>query len=194
MGTSVPIQQSSDQQRPTYLITEDTAAAPQGASLGWLLQLDGDDHRNAFLNSPWAKAVLPINPGRERDAMLYMQRAEVAGSDGLDQPYPYDAASYPPDYEGLTIQQVLLKIADRIVAEYKTSLVPVKVDPPAGLNSQTALPAEIVFAHGYDPLEGGIAFGSGAFKPFSEWIEVLPTDQVVATEYNLESNPGGAID
>jgi hypothetical protein len=49
-----------------------------------------------------------------------------------------------------------------------------------------ALPTETVFAHGFDPLEGGIAFWNGAFKVFSEWMEVLPTDQVVATEYNLK--------
>ena len=67
----------------------------KSASLGWLQQLD-DDHGNAFIKSLWVKAVLPINPGRERDAMLYMQRAAVAGSDGIDRPCPYDATSDRP--------------------------------------------------------------------------------------------------
>src|SRR5262249_11261430 len=48
--------------RDNYLITEDSTPARAGASLGWLLQLDGDNHRNAFLNSPWVKAVVPIRP------------------------------------------------------------------------------------------------------------------------------------
>jgi hypothetical protein len=34
----------------------------------------------------------------------------------------------------------------------------------------------MVFAHGFDPLEGDIAFGSEAFKIFSQWIEILPTN------------------
>ncbi len=171
--------------RPYYLITEETTPAPQGASLGWLIQLDGDTHRNAFLNSPWVKAVLPIRPGRERDAIAFLQRPEVAGTDGLTEAYPFDAASDPADYAGLTIKQVLFKIADKIADEYKASLTPVKVDL-ADVNSKLALPTETVFAHGFDPLEGGIAFGPDAFKVFSQWIEVLPTDQVVATEYSLK--------
>jgi hypothetical protein len=172
--------------RPYYLITEETTPAPMGASLGWLIQLDGDVHRNAFLNSPWVKAVLPIRPGREREAIAWLQRPEVAGTDGLDQPYPYDAAQDPPDYAGLKIRDVLLKIADKIAQEYQASLVPVPIDP-AGVNPQVALPTETVFSHGFDPLEGGIKFGSNAFEVFSQWIEILPTDQVVATEYKLTS-------
>jgi hypothetical protein len=171
--------------RPYYLITEETAPAPQGASLGWLIQLDGDVHRNAFLNSPWVKAVLPIRPGRERDAIAWLRRPEVADTDGLSEPYPYDAAQDPPDYKGLTIEQVLLKIADKITQEYQASLTPVPVDP-AGVNPAMALPTETVFAHGFDPLEGGIKFGSEPFAVFSQWIEILPTDQVVATEYSLK--------
>jgi hypothetical protein len=171
--------------RPYYLITEETTPAPLGSSLGWLIQLDGDVHRNAFLNSPWVKAVLPIRPGRERDAISFLQRPEVAATDGLDEDYPFDAANDPAAYKGLTIKEVLFKIADKIADEYKASLTPVKVDP-TDVNSKLALPTETVFAHGFDPLEGGIAFGADAFKVFSQWIEVLPTDQVVATEYSLK--------
>ncbi|GAA2359326.1 hypothetical protein [Dactylosporangium salmoneum] len=166
--------------RPYYLITEETAPAPQGASLGWLIQLDGDVHRNAFLNSPWVKAVLPIRPGREREAMAWLRRPEVAGSDGLDEPYPFDAAQDPPEYRGQTIGQVLLLIADKIRAEHEASLTPV----PA-LNNELTLPTETVFSKGFDPLEGGIKFGAAPFAVFSQWMEILPTDQVVATEYQI---------
>jgi hypothetical protein len=79
---------------------------------------------------------------------------------------------------------VLLKIADSIAKEYEASMIPVPVDP-AKISPQMALPTETVFTHGFDPLEGGIKFGADAFTVFSQWIEVLPTDQVVATEYKL---------
>lgn len=78
-----------------YLFTDESEPAPLGASLGWFLQLDGDANRNAFLNSPWVKAVLPIRAGRERDAMTYLGRPEVAGTDGLDEPYPFDPTQDP---------------------------------------------------------------------------------------------------
>ncbi|MER7274039.1 hypothetical protein ABT369_06275 [Dactylosporangium sp. NPDC000244] len=170
--------------RPYYLITEETAPAPQGASLGWLIQLDGDVHRNAFLNSPWVKAVLPIRPGREREAMAWLRRPEVAGSDGLDEPYPFDATQDPPEYRGQSIGQVLLLIADRIRAEHEASLTPVPADP-GRVGSALTLPTETVFSKGFDPLEGGIKFGAAPFAVFSQWMEILPTDQVVATEYTV---------
>jgi hypothetical protein len=170
--------------RPHYLITEETAPAPQGASLGWLIQLDGDTHRNAFLNSPWVKAVLPIRPGLESEAISFLQRPEVAGTDGLDEPYPMGPKD-PESYAGLTIKQVLLKVAKEIAAEYEKEKSPVPTGSPLS-GSKSALPTETVFAHGYDPLEGGIEFGKKDFQVFSEWMEVLPTDQVVATEYSLK--------
>jgi hypothetical protein len=73
--------------RDNYYITEDSAPAKLGSSLGWLLQLDGDNLRNAFLNSPWVKAVIPIRMGKERDAINWLQQAHVEGSDGLDADY-----------------------------------------------------------------------------------------------------------
>ena len=166
--------------RPYYLITEETTPAPMGASLGWLIQLDGDKHRNAFLNSPWVKAVLPIRPGREREAMAFLQRPEAADTEGLDEPYPYDPHSDPESYKGKTVKGVLLQVADKIAAEYKKELTPVRVNS-TDVNSKMALPAETVFAHGYDPMEVGVAFGrkDADFEVFSEWTEVLLTHQVV---------------
>ena len=52
--------------RDNYFITEDSEPARLGSSLGWLMQLDGDNMRNAFLNAPWVKAVIPIRPGERR--------------------------------------------------------------------------------------------------------------------------------
>jgi len=47
------------------------------------------------------------------------------------------------------------------------------------------LPTEKVFEHGFDPLAGGVALGAEAFEVFSQWTEVLPTDQVAATPYKV---------
>ena len=168
-----------------YLFTDESDPAPLGASLGWFLQLDADANRNAFLNSPWVKAVLPMRPGRERDAMTFLGRPEVAGVDGLDEPYPFDAALDPADYQGKSLREVLLLIAAQIAAEQEESLTPVPVHP-GDPNSDLALPTETVFAHGFDPLAGGISFGKEPFKVFSQWTEILPTEQVVATEYRLK--------
>ena len=171
--------------RARYLITEETAPAPFGSSLGWLIQLDGDAQRNAFLNSPWVKAVLPIRPGYEREAIAFLQRPEVAGKDGLDQDYEYHDGD-PPEWKGLSIKEVLLLIADKIRHQYeKVEMKPTPLDPGMA-ESKMALPTETVFAKGFDPLEGGIAFDKGAFQVFSQWTEVLPTDQIVATEYSLK--------
>lgn len=170
-----------------YLFTDESEPAPLGASLGWFLQLDGDANRNAFLNSPWVKAVLPIRPGREKDAMTFLSRPEVAGTDGLDEPYPFNAAEDPPEYQGKSLRDVLLMIAAKIAEEQEKSMTPIPVRPGEP-NSDLALPTEIVFAHGFDPLAGGISFGKEPFKVFSQWTEILPTEQVVATEYRL-TNP-----
>ncbi len=70
-----------------YYITEESVPAKLGSSLGWLLQLDGDNLRNAFLNAPWVKAVIPIRPGKERAAINWLQRVHVEGTDGLDDLY-----------------------------------------------------------------------------------------------------------
>jgi hypothetical protein len=179
MGTSF---QSILGHRPYYLITEETTPAPLGSSLGWLIQLDGDKHQNAFLNSPWVKAVLPIRPGREKEAITFLQRPEAADVDGLDEPYPFDDSTNTPEYKGVKIKDVLVLVTNKIAKEYQDSLKPVPLDPGIA-NSKMALPTETVFAQGFNPLEGGIDFGNGAFKVFSEWLEILPTDQVVAREY-----------
>ena len=61
-------------ERPAYEITAESDPAPLGSSLGWLIQLDGDDRRNEFLNSPWIRVCLPIRPTQERDAIAWLAR------------------------------------------------------------------------------------------------------------------------
>jgi hypothetical protein len=63
-------------------ITSDSTPAKLGSSLGWLLQIDGDDLRNMFLNSPWVKAVIPIRPGKEKAALSWLKHVEGMGTIG----------------------------------------------------------------------------------------------------------------
>ena len=53
------------EKRPTTLADHlGPVPARLGGVLGWLLQLDGDNPRDAFLNAPWVKTVIPIQPRR----------------------------------------------------------------------------------------------------------------------------------
>jgi hypothetical protein len=70
-----------------YYITEDSYPAKLGSFLGWLLQLDGDDLRNAFLNAPWVKAVLPIRPGKEKAALSWLKHVDGMGTIGANDLY-----------------------------------------------------------------------------------------------------------
>jgi hypothetical protein len=144
--------------RDHYLVTEESAPAPLGASLGWLLQLDGDAHRNAFLNTPWVKAVVPIRRGREHAAIAWLKRAHVEGDDGLRE-----------RIRGMsvTVEQALRNLADEIAA-----------DESAALDARAE---DRVFENGFDPLADGTRVEP--FPVFDSWVEVLPTDQIVAVEY-----------
>ncbi len=76
-------QRAGDSWRRAYEITDESQAAPMGASLGWELQLDGDSRRNEFLNSPWVRACLPIRVGQEREALAWLTR-HADGDLGFD--------------------------------------------------------------------------------------------------------------
>jgi hypothetical protein len=151
--------------RPNYMITEESEPARMGTSLGWLLQLDGDPHRNAFLNSPWVKAVIPIRPGKERAALRWLKQAHVEGTSGLDADY----GGSEDNLQGKSIEEALLTLADTVSG--------------LGKDIDNVLATETVFEHGFDPLEEGFRATGEPFEIFDQWIEVLPTDQVVAVEY-----------
>ncbi|MFX1369646.1 MAG: hypothetical protein ACFFAY_13705 [Promethearchaeota archaeon] len=74
---------STNFQRPAYEITAESETAPLGSSLGWLIQLDGDNRRNEFLNSPWLRICLPMRPGRERETIQWLAK-HVEGEVGYD--------------------------------------------------------------------------------------------------------------
>jgi hypothetical protein len=80
-GTIIPSENTIDwgggkeMGRDNYYITEDSSPSKFGSSLGGLLQLDGDNLRNAILNAPWVKAVIPIRPGKEHAAINWLSVA-----------------------------------------------------------------------------------------------------------------------
>ncbi|MBV9326407.1 MAG: hypothetical protein JO352_21795 [Chloroflexi bacterium] len=195
-----------------YYITEDSTPAKMGSSLGWLIQLDGDTFRNAFLNAPWVKAVIPLRVGHEWKALDWLSGAQLEGSDGLNALYQEtfsgekatmlaDLKAYTnwPDaamsarYAGLTpaeltildcIRYLIVKIQEKQLAAQ--TKIPDPADP-----TLSYLPTDKVFEHGFDPLVGGfVAEAMAPFEIFDQWIEVLPTDQIVPVEVAYDPKTG----
>jgi hypothetical protein len=195
---------SDSRPRPdNYLITEKSEPAAFGSSLGWLLQLDGDNLRNAFLNAPWVKAIIPIRPGKEAAAAMWLQNVNVEGADGLADNY------HAPDEElaqirtglGLaagahvTIQDAIRHLCAEVAAKHRESLK-VKKYPKTEINDDnkvSATPIEKVYEHGFYPLQGGFRVDPNDpdpdpnnedkhFRVIDQWLEILPTDQVVPME------------
>jgi hypothetical protein len=182
--------------RDNYYITEESAPAKLGSSLGWLLQLDGDNLRNALLNSPWVKAVIPIRIGKEKQAINWLQQAHVEGSDGLDAEY-FAVPDDPPELRStpghkVTIRNALEFLVTKILEYDQASRTPIVPDPgdPESPSNHFAgsLPTEAVFEHGFYPLKGGVRFDQDGTEQvmFSQWMEILPTDQVVALQVEYD--------
>ena len=168
--------------RDNYMITEDSEPARLGSSLGWMLQLDGDNMRNAFLNAPWVKAVIPIRPGQEAAALKWLTSAEVEGEDGLTANYvgdPSEMSLGGTPYNDLTLGEVLDDLAARIKLKHEAADKIEEYDL-GDQNSVLARPVDRVFEYGFNPLQGGFALpDDDKFPIVDQWVEVLPTDQIV---------------
>ncbi|MGE0400115.1 MAG: peptidoglycan-binding protein [Kofleriaceae bacterium] len=180
-----------------YYITEESLPAKLGSSLGWLLQLDGDDMRNAFLNAPWVKAVLPIRPGQERAAINWLQRLHVEGAEGLDDQYiapPDQLASIPHDGATVKVRDAVQHLCDVVKAKHEQALKVARypTDEIHDDNRVSATPIDRVYEHGFYPLQGGFRAltGTEGFEVFDQWIEVLPTDQIVPVEVTYDPKSG----
>jgi len=170
--SSDPPDPLADEWRVNYLITEQTLPAPLGSSLGWLIQIDGDERRNQFLNAAWAKAVLPVRPGHELAALQWV--TEVEGEAALGLPYPFQPGD-PPEYQGKKVGEVLKLVASDL--------------QKSNTNIANLLATEEVFETGFDPLAGGFR-PAEPYQVFDQWIEVLPTDQVVALQVSYDPKTG----
>jgi hypothetical protein len=197
----------SDRDRDNYYITDESEPAHFGSSLGWLLQLDGDSMRNAFLNAPWVKAVIPIRPGREEAAINWLKGVE--GMNGIDDSVIYHASD--PDErdldgqptEGQKMIDVLLNLARKIQRKYgdgnATGTFPKtdEVSDPSVLddeNTVTSTPIDRVYEHGFFPLQGGFRSNVGKdYEIFDQWIEILPTDQIVPVEVQYDPKTGRQV-
>lgn len=195
-----------------YYITEDSTPAKLGSSLGWLLQLDGDNFRNAFLNAPWVKAVIPIQEGHEWKALAWLSNQTVEGSDGLNDLYQesipgeiagmlavmrkyttWPDASLAGRYNTLDPTQFTILDAIRyliVAIQAKQAAAQTKMKDPTDA-TLSYLPTDKVYEHGFDPLQGGfVAQAKEPFEVFDQWIEVLPTDQVVPVEVTYDPKTG----
>ncbi len=184
-----------------YYITDKSNYARMGSSLGWLLQLDGDDLRNAFLNAPWVKAVIPIRPGKELEASNWLQKMHIEGTDGLDALYeaPEDELQtirINLAIENVTIADAIKYLCAQVALKYKQSLIVGKY-PKEEINDDnkvSATPIDKVYEHGFYPLQGGFrAITSEPYEVFDQWIEVLPTDQVVPVPVTYDPKTGRQI-
>ena len=183
----------NEMRRDNYYITEDSVPAKLGSSLGWLLQLDGDNMRNAFLNAPWVKAVIPIRPGKEKAAINWLKQVE--GMNGITNNDIYTGTE--PNLQGKTMLQVLDLLAEKVKQKHldaiKTSIADPE-NPGDPENTVTATPVDKVYEHGFYPLKDGFKAQVGEdFEVFDQWIEVLPTDQVVAVEVKYDPKTGRQI-
>lgn len=110
-----------------YYLNEKSKFARMGSSLGWLLQLDGDDLRNAFLNAPWVKAVIPVRPGKELEATNWLQQMHVEGTDGLDGLYHASPAELAEIGTALgltviTLADAIKYLCAKVAQKYQESL------------------------------------------------------------------------
>lgn len=197
----------NDAARDNYYITEESDPAKLGSSLGWLLQLDGDNMRNAFLNAPWVKAVIPIRPGKEKAAINWLKGVE--GMNGITDDVIYHASN--PDerdvngapLDGQKMIDVLMDLAEKIRRKHQEGLETgefPKVDEvsdPALVdeeNTVTATPIDRVYEHGFFPLENSFRANVGKnYEIFDQWIEILPTDQTAPVEVAYDPKTGRQV-
>jgi len=196
-----------DARRDNYYITEDSEAAKFGSSLGWLLQLDGDNMRNAFLNAPWVKAVIPIRPGKEEAAINWLKGVEgfngIGDTDIYQTNNPNEKDINGNPLNGQKIIDVIMDLAKKVQKKHQDGVKNGKYPKQEELadpslvdeaNVVTATPIDRVYEHGFYPLQGGFrANVQGNYEIFDQWLEILPTDQVVPVEVKYNPKTGRQI-
>ena len=171
------------------------------------MQLDGDNMRNAFLNSPWVKAVIPIRPGKEEAALNWLKQVE--GMDGIGDDDEYkgldkEFQKINPDtgkaYRLIEVLKILgKKIAEKHTASLTVDSLPHGIPDPE--NAVTSTPIDWVYEHGFYRLVGGFRTKKREgkedeyqFEIFDQWVEVVPTDQVAAVAVKYDPKTGRPVD
>ncbi|MGW4018280.1 hypothetical protein ACWECW_18445 [Rhodococcus ruber] len=199
-----------------YYITSKSEPARLGSSLGWLLQLDGDNHRNRFLNAPWVRAVIPIRPGKEEAAIAWLQRANVEGIEGLDQKYAAQPGEADEIKQGLhdagytaseepTVEDAIRYLCVRVQEKHQEGVTEQLFPDRTGIDDGDkvwATPIDKVYEHGFYPLdrsfraspsEEPVDSTSTNFQILSQWTEILPTDQIVPVVVQYDPSTGRQI-
>lgn len=84
----------------------------------------------------------------------------------------------------LTDYTSVLPYASEMVGKYPT-------DEINDDNKVSATPIDKVYEHGFYPLQGGFrAITAEPYEVFDQWVEVLPTDQVVPVEVAYNAKTG----
>ena len=207
---------SGQAREDNYLITGKSEPARLGSSLGWLLQLDGDDQRNRFLNASWVRAVMPVRPGKEEAAMNWLTKADVEGTEGLGFTYagsPEEAVeiidglagtaepAQDPPTVGDAIRYLCKRVGEKHVEGRTVALFPDRSGIDDG-DKVWATPIDKVYEHGFYPLERSFKAtpttspeegASTNFQIMAQWTEVLPTDQIVPVEVAYDPITGRQI-
>jgi hypothetical protein len=139
------------------------------------------------------KAVIPIRLGRELEAFEWLKQSTVEGTQGLNERYAgEDRSLFKQKYferhnvnKDPTVEDVLEMIAEDVAAKHEQSLETVNEE------GVSYLPPDKVFEKGFDPLQGGFrATWQEHFEFVDQWIEVLPTDQIVAVQVKYDPTTG----
>ena len=179
-----------------YYITEDSPPARLGSSLGWIIQLDGDNLRNAFLNAPWVKAVIPIREGKESEAIEWLSAPQLEGNRDLDAAYqPGNPDELPKIRTALglpTNHTVIIKDAIRyLIIRIRDKQAKAKAYERDENNQElNYLPTDKVYERGFNSLSGFKALSSKEFEVVDEGGEVVPTDQIVPVEVEYDPKTG----
>ena len=153
--------------------------------------------RNAFLNAPWVKAVIPVRPGKERAAINWLSQVNVEGTEGLDNHYvasPAELAQIPHEGPAPTLRDAINHLCEKVAQKHEDAKE-VSAYPPEEINDDNkvlATPIDKVYEHGFYPLQGGFKLqpGDQPFEVFDQWVEIVPTDQVVPVEVQYDPKTG----
>ena len=136
--------------------------------------------------------------------MAWLQNVMVEGADGLDAAY----ATPPHELEQIRVRLGLPPEAHVTLRNALDFLcIEVKKFPDTEINDDnkvTSTPIEKVFEHGFYPLQGGFRVNPNDpnpdpnnkdrhFQIFDQWMEVLPTDQVVPVEVKYDPKTGRQV-